>query len=99
MRGWQAETKVDTPDLGEGRFLKLSTHKVDGGGLVTTATVCTKTDGGYSFVMFQDYSKAVTRSKSRCTDKNVEIQHTAALNDLEFILTDARIHYMKGEAA
>lgn len=102
IRGWSAEARipVDGLPLDGHRFLKVTTHKTDRGELVTSATLCKKEDGGgFSFVVFQDYSKTVIRSKSRCTEKNVEVQQQTALNDLQHILADVRIHYAKAEAA
>lgn len=99
--GWEAESRIplEGDEITEGcRFLQLHTYKGTRG-LVTTASVHVKTDGGFSFVMFQDYHKTLIQSKSRCTDKNVEIQHNTAVNDLAHILADARIHYMKGDTA
>ncbi len=100
--GWQSENWIplegDTMNVGD-RFLRLSTYKSDRAGLVTFATVCTKTDVGYCHAMFSDYSKRVMQSGSRCTEKSVTVQHQTALNDIEFILADARSHYAKEVAA
>ena len=99
--GWEAHTNVplEGDTIAEGdRFLKVSTYK-GSKGLVTTVTCCTKTDVGYVFAMYQDYMKTVMQSKTRCTEKSVEVQHTAVLNDMDFILSDVRIHYMKEVAA
>lgn len=103
--GWEANTTIPLDGdesraiaVGE-RFLKVSTHKRDGGRLVTTASVATKTDIGYQFAMFQDYMKTVSQSKSRCTDKNVEVQHCGVLNDMDFILADVRAYYAAKEAS
>lgn len=96
--GWQSENWIplEGETINEGdRFLKLMTYKSDRAGLVTSATVCAKTDVGYCHAMFSDYSKRVMQSKTRETEKSVEVQHQAALNDLEFILADARSHYAK----
>ncbi len=99
--GWQAENRIplegDTINVGD-RFVKLLTYKGDRG-LVTRATVCTKTEFGYTHELFGDYSKRVMQSNTRATEKAVTVQHQAALNDLEFILADARSHYAKEVAA
>ncbi len=102
--GWEANTTIPLDGdesraiaIGE-RFLKVSTYKRDGGRLVTTASVATKTDIGYQFAVYQDYMKTVSQSKSRCTDKNVEIQHSGVLNDMDFILADVLAFYAAKEA-
>lgn len=100
--GWKAETVVplegDEIKKGE-RILQLTTYKCTRG-LLTSASVAVKTDFGFTFAIYQDYHKSVTLSKSRCTEKNVEVQHQAAVNDLQFLIQEARAFYLnKGATA
>lgn len=93
--GWTVKTTVETPELGERRFLELVTCKRHTGEVATIATVCTRSEDGvsYSFVMFQDFNRAIAREKTRATEKNVNTQHTLALHHIESIKRDACEHY------
>ena len=65
---WQAKTAVVFPELipddmfptrtGR-RALNLRTYRTDRGLLVTTASVCVRSDGMETTALFQDYSKTV----------------------------------------
>jgi len=89
--GWKAETQIpltgDTINEGD-QYLNLSTYKSSGKGLVTFASVCTKTDVGFQIALGRDYMKAVTKSPARCTEKSVKLQHEATLDDIDTILAD-----------
>ena len=78
---WAAEDEISLPN---GQQLRISTHKVYSGNLVTTATVGRLEDGFFSYVMFQDFSKRViTQKPAKCTGRIVEGQHATALADIE----------------
>jgi len=79
--GWEARTTIE---LDAPHILEISTYK-SSRGLVTTATRMEKTDGGSSFIMFEDFHSALIQSKERCTEKTITAQHTAALADIEGI--------------
>lgn len=71
--GWQARTFID---MGfNNRYLEIMTSKRFDGYLSTTATVCKKEDGCISFLLFQDYSKTLAKTKTRVTEKSVLLQH------------------------
>ena len=93
--GWTARTNINMPELGERRFLELVTCKRHTGEVATIATVCTRSEDGigYTFVMFQDFNRAVAREKTRATEKNVEKQHSLALQHVESLKRDACEHY------
>lgn len=93
--GWTAKTIVNTPEIGERRFLELVTCKRYTGEVATIATVCTRTEDGvgYTFVVFQDFNRAVASEKTRATEKNVEKMHRLALQHIESLKRDACEHY------
>ena len=97
VRGtWEAEDSIDLVAL---RVLKIHTHKVSGGQLVTTATVHTKDNGFLSHMMYADFSHAITVSKDRCTEGNVTAQHAAAMAGINQIHSAITAHYVKKDEA
>jgi len=98
--GWKAETTID---LEAPYTLKIGTSKRSGGGISTIATrVKIERDEstgytGYSFVVYQDFSKTVQADRAaRCTEKTVTTMHAAALAQLDQIKADCAAHYAKG---
>lgn len=97
VNGWTASTRYDMPELGERKFLELSTLKLSQG-LKTTASVSTMhvDNSGFTTVIFQDFYATVNNSKARATAKAVETLHDEAKANIEAIKTAARKHYNKG---
>ncbi len=96
INGWTASTRYDMPELGERKFLELSTLKLSQG-LKTSASVSTAhADGsGFTTVIFSDFYATVNSSKARATAKAVEILHDEAKTNIETIKAAARKHYGK----
>ncbi len=93
IRGsWEA---VDELEIGSDRVLKVSTHKVSSGDIVTTATVLKRDNGFLSHMMFRDYSKRLLVSAVRCTEKNVTAHHATALMQLGTVRQAIDLHYAK----
>lgn len=93
IRGtWEA---VDEIELGSGRVLKVSTHKVSSGDIITTATVLKREGGFLSHMMFQDFSQRLLVSAVRCTEKNVTAHHATALMQLGTVRQAIDAHYAK----
>ena len=88
--GWQATSTV--PLEGK-RHLKIRTGKSDRAGLVTMASAFVLTDTGYTFVMFEDFSKRVGQADARCTEKTVALAHAAVMAKVEEIKADALAYY------
>lgn len=93
--GFEAESRID---LGfDRRVLQVTTSKQSGRGLKTYATVIQldATDPRvFSFVMFQDFSKAIACDlKARCTEANISALHAQALANIEPVLAQVRIQY------
>ena len=97
VNGWTATTRYDMPEIGERKFLELSTLKLSQG-LKTTASVHTQhEDGsGYTTIIFQDFYATVNTSKARATAKAVETLHDEAKQNLQVIKEAALKHYNKG---
>ena len=92
MRGnWKCEEEVP---LTRGRVLKISTHKVHSGALVTTATAGKVEGGFFSFLMYADFSVRWAASQpARITAKVVETQHWQAMASIDEIKAAAEAHY------
>jgi hypothetical protein len=71
FNGWKAETQVPLADVdGTPVSLEISTLKRSNGAISSHATRYLKTDGGKSFVVFEDFSKPVGKpSLLRATEK------------------------------
>ena len=97
IRGnYEGETVVDlgVDDTDTKRQLRVCTHKTASRRLVTQATVVQPTEYGFSFVVFQDFSKVVLNtSPKRITKKIVEEQHTQALEHIEELVLAAQMHH------
>ena len=79
---------------GRGMQLRISTYKNDSRRLVTNATAVEPTGYGFSFVVFQDFSKTVLNSSpKRITKKLIEAQHAEALEHIDQIVLAAQMHY------
>lgn len=79
--------------------LRVHTCKVYGGNLVTTASVVFITDSGFRTMPMRDYRKTIFNVKIRCTEKAVESQHRAALQQIEAIKKEIDAHYPDKAAA
>ena len=88
--GWTARTQVP---LDEEHALDISTMKRSNGAIVTIATRVKLADGGFSFVMFQDFNMRVLSESGRATEKFVTDQHQRALALLEEIKSACERHY------
>ena len=97
VNGWTAVTRYNMPEIGERKFLELSTLKLSQG-LKTTASVHTENaDGsGYTTIIFQDFYATVNTSKARATAKAVETLHNEAKENINSIKNAALVHYNKG---
>lgn len=78
MRGnWRASNSIQLED---DRKLKISTHKVSGGQLVTSAQVGKQDGNFFCFTMYQDFTdRLITSVPARVTSKVVEAQHAEAM--------------------
>lgn len=96
VNGWTAVTRYDMPEIGERKFLELSTLKLSQG-LKTTASVSTMhPDGsGFTTVIFQDFYATVNSSKTRATEKAIHTLHNEAKANIETIKAAAKAHYNK----
>lgn len=92
IRGkWGAKSELMLTDTIQ---LSISTHAVHSGELITSASVGHLEGNFVSHMMYQDYSKTISRSNpARCTAKWVENQHTTALSHLEHVLAEVRLQY------
>lgn len=91
IRGnWRAETRLAFAD-GSDRLLQVVTCKSHAGGFRTFAQAVKREHGGFSYVMYQDYSETLGRSPARCTEKSVTAFH--ASHDLDAVMTRAKAFY------
>jgi hypothetical protein len=106
--GWTAETIYPMGDAGNDmhgrpmtRELHLTTRKDSGGKLVTHATVYsvgpTMRTHNFSFGGGGDFSRGITKSDARATEKTVRAQHEAAERMSDVLLSMARAHYASGK--
>lgn len=88
---WKATTTIMISD---DRQLSITTSKVDGGNLRTSASVG-KTEGMFiSFKIFDDfYSVKADKRHKRITSKVVETQHSEIMMDIDSIITEAKAFY------
>ena len=97
--GWNGETTVELPNLGEGKQLVLSTSKSKYSGSITsTASVRTLERGMWTFCIAGkdgDYHKRVGGSEfgKRATERAVREQHERVLATLSDILANVTAHY------
>ena len=95
VRGtWEAQDHIE---LGNDRVLRISTHKVSSGALVTTATVQIRDGQFLSHRMYTDFSQRLTARMLRCTEKNVTLQHADVmrLRELTALKEAIDAHYAK----
>lgn len=91
VRGtWEA---LDHIELGNDRVLRINTHKVSSGELVTRATVQVRDGRFLSHRMYTDFSQCLKTSRDRCTEKNVSAQHAEAVSKLAEIKEAVTAHY------
>ena len=91
IRGsWAAEDMIE---LTASTVLIVDTHKIYDGKIVTRAAVHTRDGDFITHVMFQDYSKQLTVSKVRCTEKNVAAQHAEAMLQIDDVRGAINLHY------
>jgi hypothetical protein len=97
IRGnWRAEDSINL--AAANRVLQITTSKVDGGLVVTRATVSTRDGGFLSHMVYQDFSQRLMTAQVRCTEKNVTAQHAAAVAKLAEIKEAVTAWYAKEEA-
>lgn len=94
-KNWRAQ---DDYELDGGKVLQLSTSKVNGGSIVTRATVHIHDGDFLSHRMFTDFSQCIKTSRDRCTEKNVAAQHAEAVGKLAEIKEAVTAWYAKEEA-
>jgi hypothetical protein len=92
IRGnWKAEDSITLPD---NQILKVSTHKVSNGSLVTSAMVGRQEGMFFSHMMWDDFNRSLIISRpAKCTSKAVETQHGAAMKDIEQVKKDVTAFY------
>ena len=93
MRGnWRIEEELP---LTSNRVLKISTHKVSSGALVTTAMAGKYEGPFFTYMAYQDFSNRwATSQPLRITAKVVENQHWAAMASVDEIKAAAEAHYL-----
>jgi len=95
--GWKSISYFDMDEIGEKKFLEVCTMKRHNGEISTFASVNTRTEMGYTHMLFQDFNKCYLSEKIRCTEKSVKMQHEKVLEMLDFIKSKAKEHYLKDE--
>ena len=94
--GWRSETRFKLGSNDTGKYqLDITTRKNFGGQLITIATVGRIERGCITYRLYIDYSRTVTKTDARCTEKNVDEQHAKALEMLVTIVADVRAHYAR----
>lgn len=90
-KNWSA---TSTAELGDGLFLRLATHKVSNGNLVTSAS-CHRVEGNFEVhKMFVDYSERLESTRyPRTTSAVVEAQHARHVANVEVVKAKALAHY------
>ncbi len=73
---WTALTYIPLVGM---HHLRVATHKVSGGEVVTTASAVKIENGFETHMLYGDFSKRLERHKMRCTENNVINQHLSAL--------------------
>lgn len=95
--GVSAKTDVVLPD---GRVLKIDTHKRNGVASVGTVVTMSPDGMGYSYMLFQDFSKVLAEDRgARATAANITAVHARALAGLDATLLAIRDHYAAKAAA
>ena len=95
VRGtWEAQDHIE---LGNDRVLRINTHKVSDGSIVTSATVQIRDGMFLSHRMFTDFSQRMMTAAVRCSEKNVAAQHAEAMGKLAELKEAVAAHYAKLE--
>ena len=93
IRGtWEAQDHIE---LGNDRVLRINTHKVSDGSIVTSATVQIRDGMFLSHRMFTDFSQRMMTADVRCSEKNVAAQHAEAMGKLVELKEAVAAHYAK----
>ena len=93
VRGtWEAQDHIE---LGNDRVLRINTHKVSDGSVVTTATVQIRDGMFLSHRMFTDFSQRMMTAAVRCSEKNVAGQHAECMKKLPELKEAVAAHYAK----
>lgn len=93
IRGtWEAQDHIE---LGNDRVLRINTHKVSSGHLVTRATVQLRDGMFLSHRMFTDFSQCMATTNARCTEKNVTLQHAECMRKVDELKEAVTAHYVK----
>ena len=90
---WRGESEVTMPAI-EGdpvtsRRLRLTTSKVEGRGLVSTAQVVEVEEGMVRFAIFGDYRAIVRTVHLKATEKNIRAEHQIALEAIPALIKAA----------
>lgn len=101
--GWAAKTEVPLIGIvlkdGDNNLpaiLTISTRKSSRGGLATGCSVAFVSGHFMRHRMFKDFNQNYTTDEAaRCTEKNIEKMHNAALADITTIEAAAREHYAR----
>lgn len=91
---WAAKTNHDLPN---DRVLIITTMKRHSGQLVTNTHVGKVEGCIFTYMPFSDFNKQLAVSAVRCTKSAVELQHNAALANVETIIAEATAFYNKNE--
>lgn len=94
----RAENYVPMHGGEEGRCLKVSTSKF-GKELVTSVTSVIKTDGGFTWEPFSDFTRTVARNRVRATAGTIEAQQRDVLNIVDDLVAEAESFYAAKEKA
>jgi hypothetical protein len=94
---WSAESRLEF--TGTNRVVKVSTHKRQGGLLVTSADVW-HTEGGFDqWAPFSAFSEVMARSKpGRVTEKTINEQHHEAMTRINDVIERVVAFYMGKES-
>ena len=96
--GWTAITLLPVPQLSDKTYLEVVTMKRSSGALCTSCLIQKEsTEGSLSHVMYKDFRKTIYQNKVRCTEKAVREQHELALQNIATTISEAVVHYSKGE--
>ncbi len=78
--GWEAVAEVE---LDSERWLRVGTHKTQGGIVTNIQAIRLDDHDCYSFVLFQDYNARVMNKGARCTEKTISSLHNAVMDTIE----------------
>lgn len=98
--GWRAETETELgtdPEKNLPRILAITTSKINGT-LLTRAMVYVRDRGFQTYKVYWDFHLNMERTTKRCTEKIVEAQHVANLEQIEQVKAAAIEHYLVKDA-